>query len=179
MKIITYLLPVYKFIYHVISSMKINFYMFLMKFKLRSLGKNSRIYFANIIEPYNVSIGHHVYINKNCDIITTGSKVSIGNYVMIGPNTTFVAQDHEVSNWEEPMIFGEEYRKRNIIVQDDVWIGANVTILAGVTIYRGAVVAAGAVVTKDVPAYSIVGGVPAKRLKNRISARLIKKALKV
>ncbi len=150
-----------------------------LKLKLKHLGECSRIYFAHIIEPYNVSIGHHVYINKNCDIITTGSKVSIGNYVMIGPNTTFVAQDHEVSNWEEPMIFGEEYRKRNIIVQDDVWIGANVTILAGVTIYRGAVVAAGAVVTKDVPAYSIVGGVPAKRLKNRISARLIKKALKV
>src|SRR3990172_221889 len=179
MKIITYLLPVYKFIYHVISSMKINFYMFLMKFKLRSLGKYSRIYFANIIEPYNVSIGHHVYINKHCDIITTGSTVKIGNYVMIGPNVTFIAQDHDVSNWKKPMIFGNKYKRGNVKVCDDVWIGANVTILSGVTINRGAVVAAGAVVTKDVPPYEIVGGIPALRLKDRIPGKLISQALRV
>lgn len=56
-----------------------------------------------------------------------------------------------------------------VIIEDDVWCGANVTILKGVTIGRGSVVAAGAVVTKSFPPYSIIGGVPAKLLKMRFT----------
>jgi acetyltransferase-like isoleucine patch superfamily enzyme len=150
-----------------------------MKLKLKYLGNNSRIYFAHIVEPYNVSIGHHVYINRNCDIITTGSNVTIGNFVMIGPNVTFIAQNHDVSNWKIPMIFSSSYSKGNIFIEDDVWIGANCTILAGVTIHRGSVIAAGAVVTKDVDSFTIVGGVPAKVIKKRLSEESINNAKKV
>lgn len=175
-KLIYRLLPFYRFCYHVLSTVKVNFYMLGMKLKLRELGENTRIYFAHIVEPYNVSIGHHVYINKNCDIITTGSRVEIGNYVMIGPNVTFVAQDHDVSDWRRPVILSYGYKRGNIKVADDVWIGANVTILSGVTVGRGAVVAAGSVVTKSVPNYTIVGGVPAKKIKYRIPIQRIKKA---
>lgn len=178
-KLIYLLFPAYRFGYQFISTAKINFYLWRLKFKLQSLGKDNRIYFANIVEPYNVSIGHHVYINKNCDIITTGSKVEIGNYVMIGPNVTFIAQDHDVSDWKKPMIFSQKYSRGKITLADDVWIGANATILSGVTINRGAVVAAGAVVTKDVPPYTVVGGVPAEKIKDRIPANLVKKALRV
>ncbi|MBI2029986.1 antibiotic acetyltransferase [Candidatus Gottesmanbacteria bacterium] len=178
-KIVHLLFPVYRFLYYAVSSVQLNFYLLVLKMKLHSIGDHSRIYFANIVEPYNVAIGHHVYINKNCDIITTGSTVKIGNCVMIGPNVTFVAQDHDVSNWKKPMIFSDKYKRGNIEVCDDVWIGANVTILSGVTINRGAVVAAGAVVTKDVPPYAIVGGVPATKIKSRIPEGLINKALKV
>ena len=180
MKQIGYLLfPVYRFFYYVISSVRLNLYHMVLKLKLRSLGKYSRIYFANIVEPYNVSIGHHVYINRNCGIITTGSKVEIGNYIIVGPNVTFIAQDHDIADWRKPMIFGNKYKRGNIKVADDVWIGANVTVLSGVTINRGAVVAAGAVVTKDVSPYTGVGGVPASKIKSRIPEVLINKALRI
>lgn len=178
-KIIYLILPTYKYSYHLISSVRMNLYLFELKLKLRKLGKHTRIYYAHIVEPYNVSIGHHVYINKNCDIITTGTKVKIGNFVMIGPNVSFIAQNHDVTNWKKPMIFGNKYVKGDIKVSDDVWIGANSTILPGVTINRGAVVAAGAVVSKDVSPYAIVAGVPAKKIKSRISPEHIKKASKV
>ena len=56
---------------------------------------------------------------------------------------------------------------RDIVIESDVWVGANSTILRGVTVGEGSVIAAGAVVTKDVPPYSIVGGVPARVLKMR------------
>ena len=56
-----------------------------------------------------------------------------------------------------------------VIIEDDVWTGANVTILKGVTIGRGSVIAAGAVVTKSFPHYSIIGGVPAKLIKMRFT----------
>lgn len=153
--------------------------MFPLSLKLRAIGRNVRIYFADIVEPYNVSIGHHVYINKNCSIITTSSLVTIGNYVMIGPNVTFIAQDHDISEWDKPMIMQTEYHRGDIFVEDDVWIGANATILSGVTIGRGAVIAAGAVVTRSVEPYAIIGGIPARKIKDRFSPEFKTKASKL
>jgi len=151
----------------------------LLKLKLRSLGNYTQIYKLRATEPYNVSIGHHVYINELCYIATTSSRVDIGNFIMIGPNVTFIAQNHSFDNWKKPMILDGKYDSKKITLSDDVWIGANATILSGVTINRGAIVGAGAVVTKDVPAYSIVGGVPAKVIRYRFSEEYIKKALAV
>jgi len=178
-KIIHLLLPVYRYFYHLVSSAGINAYMLALRVKLRHLGTNTRIYFAHIVEPYNVSIGNHVYINRNCEIVTAGSRVTIGNFIMIGPNVTFVAQNHDVSDWRQPMIFSNKYIRGDIVIKDDVWIGANATILSGVTINRGAVVAAGAVVTSDVPEYAIVGGVPAVKIKSRIPEHKIREASKI
>jgi len=178
-RIIYKLFPIYQYIYYVLFMIKQRVYMRILKIKLRKLGNHCQIYGAHIVEPYNVSVGHHVYINKGCDIITTGSSVEIGNFVMIGPHVTFIAQDHKIDDWEKPMILGSGYIMGKITVKDDVWIGTNSTILAGVTINRGAVVAAGAVVTKDVPEYSVVGGVPAKIIKYRFTDDLIEKAKNV
>ena len=64
---------------------------------------------------------------------------------------------------------------KDIVVEDDVWIGTRAIILKGVTIHKGAIVGAGAVVTKDVPPYSIVAGNPAKIVKMRFTDEEIKK----
>ncbi|MDY2949120.1 MAG: CatB-related O-acetyltransferase, partial [Lachnospiraceae bacterium] len=73
----------------------------------------------------------------------------------------------------------EAFGKGNILVDDDVWIGYGVVVMSGVHIGQGAVIAAGAVVTKDVPPYSIVGGVPAKVIKYRFSAEMIKELMRI
>ena len=73
----------------------------------------------------------------------------------------------------------EALSKGDIIVEDDVWIGTRVTILSGVRIGRGAVISAGSLVVKDVPPYTIVGGVPAKVLKRRFEDPVVNKLLKI
>lgn len=178
-KILLHLFPVYRIVYHYLTSVFIGLYMWKLKHVLRKFGKFNRIFFANIVEPYNVSIGHHVYINRGCNLITTGSEIEIGDYIMIGPNTTFVAQNRDISDYSKPMIFNNKYLKKKIIIENDVWIGANVTILPGVTVRKGAVVGAGSVVTKDVDSYSIFAGVPAKKLRDRFPESDKKRAEKI
>lgn len=68
---------------------------------------------------------------------------------------------------EEKFVDGVNVYDQPVVIEDDVWVGANVTILKGVTIGHGSVVAAGAIVTKSCPPYSIIGGVPAKVLRKR------------
>ncbi len=93
--------------------------------------------------------------------ISVSLEVVIGNNVRIGPYTIILDDDfHNVTG------INEAAKKKPIIIEDDVWISSRATILKGVTIGKGAVVGAGAVVTKDVPAYTLVGGVPAKPIKN-------------
>ena len=91
---------------------------------------------------------------------------------MTGPFVTVITGGHRMDVFDRYMDEITDYEKRpeddkDIIIGDDVWIGANVTILKGVTIHSGSVLAAGAVVNKDVPAYAVVGGVPAQVLKYR------------
>ena len=105
-------------------------------------------------------IGRDVTIGENCRIqgsVYIADKCIIGNNVFIGPNATLTNDRHPPSNgnWEP------------VIVEDEVVIGANVTVVAGVTLHTACIIAAGAVVTTDVPANQVWGGIPAKPIMTR------------
>lgn len=113
-----------------------------------------------------LTIGNRFSCSNNVFMGATGGEMIIGNDVMIGPNVVLRASNHVFNRTDIPMRDqGHSFGK--IIIEDDVWIGANAVILPNVTIGKGAIIAAGAVVTKDVPPYSIVAGVPAKTIKSR------------
>ena len=110
-------------------------------------------------------IGSNVGISQGCFLQVRGL-VRIDDNVIFGPGVMLFSENHVFDDWEAPISLQGETRK-GVIVESGAWIGAKVIILDGVTIGRNSVVAAGCVVTKDVPPYSIVGGVPGKVLKRR------------
>ena len=93
--------------------------------------------------------------------------VSIGKDVMMGPECYIYTRNHSFSSLDKPMRLQGYEKGRPVVIEDDVWIGARVTILPGVRVGKGAVIGAASVVTKDVPQYAVVGGNPAKILKFR------------
>lgn len=96
----------------------------------------------------NSGVGSHSYV----------SGCYIGNNVMIGRHFTVIPRDHRIERLDIPMIEQGFTKIQPIKIDDDVWIGDNVTILKGVHVHSHSVIAAGAVVSKDVPEYAIVGG---------------------
>ncbi len=112
-----------------------------------------------------ILIGEHVHISRNSYINGIG-KVEIGNDTMIGPNVVLVSGGHPFDDVNIPIRLQGVTRDK-ITLGDDVWLGANVCVMSGVTIGKGSVIGAGAVVTKDIPPYSIAGGVPAKVIRKR------------
>jgi len=106
----------------------------------------------------------YVYIGPNCSI---PPNVSIGKYTMLAPNVSILGGDHIFSNPNSPIIFSGRPEMPKTVIAEDVWVGANVLIMAGINIGNGAIIAAGSIVTKDIEAYSIYGGNPAKFIKMR------------
>ena len=125
-----------------------------------SIGKRSVVESFSCINNAvgDVVIGDYTRIGLHCTVI---GPVTIGNHVNLAQGITVSALNH---NFEDTRLRIDEQgvNTSEIVIDDDVWIGANAVITAGVHIGRHCVVAAGAVVTKDVPEYSVVGGVPAK-----------------
>lgn len=113
---------------------------------------------------YNIEIGDFSGIGVNA-VIPDGSK--IGNNVMMGPNCFVLSRNHKFDRTDIPMRLQGYTEPKPIIIDDDVWIGQNVTFTIGRHIYEGTVVAANSVVTKDFPPYSVIGGNPAKLIKMR------------
>ncbi len=125
-------------------------------------------------ENYRIKLGKYNSIGRDCnfflhanhrpDWITTTSQ-------LWGPVTSQISEMH--------MRMGHPSCKGDIIVENDVWIGATSTIMSGVKISNGAVIGGGSVVTKDVPPYAIVAGNPAKVVKYRFTEKQIEKLLKI
>lgn len=112
-------------------------------------------------------VGNYTYIGEYNNIRAAGGDILIGDNCLISQHVTIVCTNHMCA--KKLLINQQQWTSdRNyVLIEDDVWVGANSVILPGVTIHKGAVVAAGSIVTKDVPEYAIVGGNPAKILKYR------------
>ena len=131
-----------------------------------------------IFDPFDyfsfktISLGSHIFIGSGAYFSTTHSYIQIGSKIMFGPGVKLLGGDHNVSLLGKYMIDVEEKNVTTdapIIIEDDVWVGANVIILKGVTVHMGSIIAAGSVVNKDVEPYTIVGGIPAKKIKDRFN----------
>jgi galactoside O-acetyltransferase len=117
-----------------------------------------------------LEIGSRCSVNHNSMVAASGGKIKIGSNVLIGPNVVLRASDHVFDNPDLP-IRDQGHRYGEIIIEDDVWLGANVVVTSGVCIGKGAVVAAGSVVTRDMPSLAVAGGVPAKIIRMRRSVQ--------
>jgi acetyltransferase-like isoleucine patch superfamily enzyme len=130
------------------------------------ISENCSLYCQDPEKGSQLEIGNYVSLNRNVMInADCGGKISIGNDVLIAPNVTIRASNHAFSDKTRPMR-EQGHLPGTITIEDNVWIGSNAVILPGVRIKTGAIVAAGAVVTKDVEAYTLVGGVPAVKIKD-------------
>ena len=150
--------------------------MIIYKPRFAKSGKNVKFYPLSSDFVYkNITIGDDVHINERASFKLYIAKLYIGNKVLFGPNVTIRGGGHPYYNVGRFIFDVGENEKRpdddkDVFIEDDVWVGTNVTILKGVTISRGSIVAAGAVVSKSTLPYSIVGGVPARKIGNRFKS---------
>lgn len=156
----------------------------IFKRKFRKFNKHNDITPVNIFNLNNITIGKLSY--GPIEVKSWGANnegLSIGNYVSIASGVKFILGGNHYYNTFSTYPFKvkfmgqriEAYTNGPIVVEDDVWIGTDVTIMSGVKIGKGSVIAAGSIVTKDVENYSIVGGIPAKLIKRRFSKEIIDK----
>ncbi len=117
---------------------------------------------------YDTEIGDNSGIGINA-ILSSG--VKIGNDVMMGPYCMMFTSNHAIGDLTTPMRKQGHAERKPIVIGNDIWIGARVTILPGVHVGDGSVIGAGAVVTKDVEPYSIVAGNPAKKIGSRLAEK--------
>jgi len=120
----------------------------------------------NVYFQGKVKIAAGSHIANNCLMNGSTAGIYIGEKVMIAPNCVLAAFDHGYSDLNVPML-DQKWESAPIIIENDVWIGANSTITKGVTIGKGAIVGGNSIVTRDVEEYMIVGGVPAKVIGSR------------
>lgn len=129
------------------------------------MGKGSTIHmWAEFFEPKNISIGEDTIIGDHV-FLDGREKLTIGNHVDVASQVLIYNSEHDI---ESPDF---STRQEFVEIGDNVFVGPRSIILPGVKIAKGAVVAAGAVVTKSVPEFSIVGGVPAKFISERVNKK--------
>lgn len=138
-----------------------------------SIGDNTFLMHHTMLHVFNfrklpqakITIGSNCFLGEY-NVIRGQGGVQIGNDVYTGPMVQIVAVNHVYSDPNRP-IREQGITAKGIIIEDDVWLGANVTVVDGVTVGRGSIIGAGAVVTQNIPPYSIAVGTPARPVKNR------------
>lgn len=130
-----------------------------------------------LLSPAGITVGAYVCVNHDTTLDGSGG-LAIGSYVNIGPNCSILSSHHRFDLPWKPMAF-QGITRAPVVIEDDVWIGANVVVLPGVRVGRGAIVGANAVVTDNVEPYAIVGGTPARLLRYRFDAVTREKAAAV
>ncbi len=138
------------------------FYYFFFK-KIGSDFKTRKGFIA--LSPENIEVGNNVHFNNDC-WINGGGGIIIEDNVIFGPKVIVHSSNHKFDQANMPIMYQGHIHKA-VLIKTNVWIGAGAIVLPGVTINEGAVIAAGAVVTKNVPKNCVVGGSPAKVIKNR------------
>jgi acetyltransferase-like isoleucine patch superfamily enzyme len=111
--------------------------------------------------------------NSSCDAFSffgAGGRITIGENVIMGQHVSFHAETHNHAQTDLP-IRNQGVTRMPIVVEDDCWIGANVTFLGGAYVARGSIVGAGAVVNKQFPAFSVIAGIPATVIRSRLVSR--------
>lgn len=130
-----------------------------------TLADKAVIYYgAEIRSPYNLKIGKGSIIGDKAILDARRGGIVIGDNVCIGTGVSMWTDQHD---YNDPYFRSMPNKRGPIVIHDRVWIGPGVTILHNVTIGEGAVVAAGAVVTKNIPPFTLVGGIPAKVIAKR------------
>lgn len=145
----------------------------------RFYGKDKNIviqYPFHISGKGNVAMGEYVNIGRNSMIMSLRAKCLIGSHFVSGPGLIIITGDHmpvvgkfldEVTDEDKDFMDAERKYDQDVMIEEDVWCGANVTILKGVTVGRGCIIASGSLVTKSLPPYVIAGGIPAKTIKKK------------
>lgn len=147
-----------------IAAMLQKAYTYYITRRLGSCGSNPLVItFSKFFLPQNIHIGNNVFINQQC-IFVGEEKITIGDNVNIGFRCMIITSNNHV--YVNPLTNKRVHYDEPITLERNVWLGSGVTILSGVTIGENSVVGAGAVVTKDVPPNTVVGGVPARIIKN-------------
>ena len=147
--------------------------MLLLRSQFKQVGANVIFRPEDRFSFATISIGSNVFIGAGATFSASESEIVIQDKVMFGPNVTIMGGDHRSDVVGAYMFDVKEKVSENdlpVLIETDVWIGANATILKGVTVGRGAIVAAGSVVIDDVAPYSIVAGVPARQVSERFVA---------
>jgi acetyltransferase-like isoleucine patch superfamily enzyme len=115
----------------------------------------------------HIEIGKYVYLNSGT-VLYSGNGIKIGDNVLIGPNCNLVPSNHQFEDCQKPIKEqGFMPSKGGIVIEDDVWLGANVTLLDGVIIRKGCVIGANSLVSGELEEYGIYIGSPAKLVKKR------------
>jgi acetyltransferase-like isoleucine patch superfamily enzyme len=135
-----------------------------------TIARNCTIVCTGVIahKGTGITIGNNTGINANAFLGGQGG-IEIGDNVIIGPGVKIFSENHLFAD-SKTIIKDQGVSRLGVIIKDNCWIGAAVTIIDGVTIGEGCVIAAGSVVTRSIPANAIVRGVPAKVVKNRVSS---------